>query len=616
VLAAACVLALLTCVDRGFERIRSRPPVSPVPAGATAVVIPLRNVDRLAGQPVAVVLRLRAGDVATRFSVALDGTAIADASIPAGRERRIDAAGYLAAAPSHTVAITADRPGWRVPYLEVANVHGFSRGLVEFVIVPRDRQPATFPWWMALAAGAVLLLLRPDPDWPRGRTARRVHKAAMAIALLIFAAGAASRFVSPYGIILSPGTFVVLACLLYAEALHRVGRIVAPPVWRVVQPRLRYVPHLVVVALVLWSVGRMHRPKTGFTTLIIFGAAFEPSKLPVLRDVPHWVEPGAGYDGQFYAQLALDPLLRTDAIADALDTPSYRARRILLPWIAHVLGRGDPWWTLQAYSLLNVASWALLALLLLRWLPPGSGRATLAWSACLLGEGLLASMRQSVPDGPSVLFMAAGIVALERGRGWGAAAALGLAGLARETNLLATAILMPVPPSRRPLAVAAARAAVAVAPLLLWGLHLWTRGYAPEEAGMRNFNVPLASYVTKWAVTIEDLGRHGWESYARFSLLTLVGLTTQAIFVAWLRDWRSAWWRLGAAYALFMLVLGDAVWEGHPAAVGRILLPMTVAFNVLLPRVRWALFLPLLVLGNASVVVGLDAMKVPWLSGP
>jgi hypothetical protein len=65
-----------------------------------------------------------------------------------------------------------------------------------------------------------------------------------------------------------------------------------------------------------------------------------------------------------------------------------------------------------------------------------------------------------------------------------------------------------------------------------------------------------------------------------------------------------------------MLVLGDAVWEGHPAAVGRILLPMTVAFNVLLPRVRWALFLPLLVLGNASVVVGLDAMKVPWLSGP
>jgi hypothetical protein len=133
---------------------------------------------------------------------------------------------------------------------------------------------------------------------------------------------------------------------------------------------------------------------------------------------------------------------------------------------------------------------------------------------------------------------------------------------------------------------------------------------------MRNFNVPLASYVTKWAVTIEDLGRHGWESYARFSLLTLVGLTTQAIFVAWLRDWRSAWWRLGAAYALFMLVLGDAVWEGHPAAVGRILLPMTVAFNVLLSRVRWALFLPLLVLGNASVVVGLDAMKVPWLSGP
>jgi hypothetical protein len=182
--------------------------------------------------------------------------------------------------------------------------------------------------------------------------------------------------------------------------------------------------------------------------------------------------------------------------------------------------------------------------------------------------------------------------------------------------VLATAILLPSRLSARSVALAAARAALAVAPLLLWGLHLWTRGLAPEDAGLRNFNVPLASYVTKWTVTVDDLARHGWGSYARFSLFTLVAVTTQAVFLAWVRDLRSAWWRLGAAYALFMLVLGDAVWEGHPAAVGRILLPMTIAFNVLLPRVRWAVFLPLLVLGNASVVVGLDAMKVPWLSWP
>ena len=67
------------------------------------------------------------------------------------------------------------------------------------------------------------------------------------------------------------------------------------------------------------GVGQLYRPATGFTTLILFGGQFEGNALPAVRAVPHHIEAGAGYDGQFYAQLALDPLLRSEAITTAID---------------------------------------------------------------------------------------------------------------------------------------------------------------------------------------------------------------------------------------------------------------------------------------------------------
>ena len=51
-----------------------------------------------------------------------------------------------------------------------------------------------------------------------------------------------------------------------------------------------------------------------------------------------------------------------------------------------------------------------------------------------------------------------------------------------------------------------------------------------------------------------------------------------------------------------LFLLGPAVWGGHPGAAGRVVLPMTIAFNVLLPRQRW--FWPLFALGNVTVLGG------------
>ena len=61
-----------------------------------------------------------------------------------------------------------------------------------------------------------------------------------------------------------------------------------------------------------------------------------------------------------------------------------------------------------------------------------------------------------------------------------------------------------------------------------------------------------------------------------------------------------------------MVVLGPDVWGGYPGAALRVVLPMTIAFNLLLPRTRR--FWPLAILGNLSVWYGLDALGVPVLS--
>ena len=61
---------------------------------------------------------------------------------------------------------------------------------------------------------------------------------------------------------------------------------------------------------------------------------------------------------------------------------------------------------------------------------------------------------------------------------------------------------------------------------------------------------------------------------------------------------------------LLMTALGPAVGEGAPGAVPRVVLPMTVAFNMVLPQTRW--FWPVWVLGNLSILHALEVLRVPF----
>ena len=114
----------------------------------------------------------------------------------------------------------------------------------------------------------------------------------------------------------------------------------------------------------------------------------------------------------------------------------------------------------------------------------------------------------------------------------------------------------------------------------------------------------------------------GFESVAPWTILILVSMTVQWLFFVLRPRWQDPWWRVGATYSVLMAVLGDAVWEGYPIAAARVVLPMTLAFNMLLPRGRRPLWWLILLMGNLSVVVSLlDTLKPPGresyrVSGP
>jgi hypothetical protein len=338
---------------------------------------------------------------------------------------------------------------------------------------------------------------------------------------------------------------------------------------------------IALVALFLASVARFYHRGTGFTSLIGLPED-HGNELPALRATPHYVHPaGVAYDGQYYAQLALEPLLRDPAIDRAIDVAPYRARRILFSWTAWVAGLGRPAWVLEAFALQNVVCWLILAALLTRWLPPDSPRQLASWSACLLAFGLLWSVRFALLDGPSLLLLTCAIVAAERGRPLVSAAIVGLSGLARETNLLGAAIL-PLPSDRASAVRLLLAACVIILPLAIWLDYLWSIYRTTTFAATDQFTMPFVSYVGAGRRAVRLLDNPESRGYGLVVLLSIVALSVQSVYLAIARDRQSPWWRLAVPYALLMLVVDRSLWE--PGGINRFLLPLTVGFNVQLSR--------------------------------
>ena len=371
-----------------------------------------------------------------------------------------------------------------------------------------------------------------------------------------------------------------------------------PPRWQV------RAAGIVAVVVFLGLVARLWHPVYGFTALFQLDASNDGVKIAAFRELPVYVHRDTGgYDGLYYAQIAQDPTLRDPALPPAMDNFAYRARRILPPALAWLLGAGQPAAIIHTYALLNVAAWLALAAVLWRLLEVRDARGWLAWAGVLFSAGALGSVRLALTDLVALGILAGALLAAECGRGRLAAAGLAAAGLARETALLAVAGLCQSPWFSKK---NVARGLVVAVPLGAWLAYVrWRAG--PADQGWSNFTWPGTGLLEKWHAVIEALSTVEDRPLAWTTLLATLGLTVQAAFFVVRRDPADRWWRIGAAYTGLMLCLGTAVWEGFPGAATRVLLPLSLAFNVQAHRSR-ASFAWLL-LGNLSVFAGLLTLR-------
>ncbi|MDB6094196.1 MAG: hypothetical protein JWM32_1758 [Verrucomicrobia bacterium] len=352
------------------------------------------------------------------------------------------------------------------------------------------------------------------------------------------------------------------------------------------------------VLLFVGAVARFYHPVYGFTSLIQFDATNEFTMVKEARERPVFINhKSTGYDGLYYAQLAAHPLLRDPALPVAMDNLGYRARRIFASWTAWALALGNRTRALDAYALLNPVCWLGLAALLFNFFPPRSAHDFVAWAGLLFSAGALTSVRFALTDLPALLLLTGVMFAATRGKLNRAVGLLAAAGLTRETSLLAAPVL--VSGSRLK---GFARVALAVIPLVLWLAYVRQVAGA-SDSGWGNFAWPGTKFLEKWQATLNGFDRPDLALLNWTTLLALLALTVQAAWLIARPQWHDLWWRFGIGYAALLLLLGTAVWEGHPGAATRVLLPLNLAFNLLMPRTR--LGLALLILGNLSVPAGL-----------
>jgi hypothetical protein len=202
------------------------------------------------------------------------------------------------------------------------------------------------------------------------------------------------------------------------------------------------------------------------------------------------VEPGVGYDGQWYFYIAHDPLLRAPDPERFLDLPAYRYGRILYPALAWAVALGQPAvlpWSMLFVNLLAVLVGAIACLDLLRQL--GTSRwLVLAYA---FSPPMLIGVSAMLTEPTSIALVTVGVALALRGRHWPAGWALALAVLAREPSML-------VPLAFGLYALARLdwrRGAAYLAPLMLpvaWHLSIWVRmGILPTAQNHDNLTVPF-----------------------------------------------------------------------------------------------------------------------------
>jgi hypothetical protein len=238
----------------------------------------------------------------------------------------------------------------------------------------------------------------------------------------------------------------------------------------------------------LFSIALLSRHEFNAGALVVAGDQYtDPARAP--RGLP--VERhSAGYDGQFYYRLALNPFThRWSEYGIRLDVPTYRQQRILMPLIAWIFSLGNssaiPW----LFLIINIGGVALLAWCSSRLAAPW-------WSAAIwLYPGWLLTLSRDCSEIVEVSLLMATALALQRRR-FALATILGtLAVLAKETALLGIIglTLMQLPAAFAPLIVPV----VAHLALKMLLFNVWQ---AQPSLGTGHFAIPFSGLIHSFSL--------------------------------------------------------------------------------------------------------------------
>lgn len=318
----------------------------------------------------------------------------------------------------------------------------------------------------------------------------------------------------------------------------------------------------VLLGMLSWA--RFEGDVRGF---VCAGSAF--SRPEALAEVPVLSE--YGYDGQFYAVLATDPLVLDVQTMLHLDSPPYRAARVGAPLAAWLLGLGQPGAAVWIYVLLCWAGALALVALLAGWLGERGGS---PWWALAVGMsgGVAASVLRATPDALAVALALVGLWALAHRRHSWAVSLLIAAALTRETMVLAAlgAAVAEILSGRR--RTAALYALLPAGVYGAWRVVLALMlGASPLAAG-GNLGVPLAWVGAKAASLAQGgAGAVGMELWGMLAVLSGLG---GAVVLA-RRSLREAPAAACVLFALLSVVLSSHV-TVEAYAYARVLLPLPV----------------------------------------
>ena len=270
---------------------------------------------------------------------------------------------------------------------------------------------------------------------------------------------------------------------------------------------------------------------------------------PALSDIPRVGR--FGYDGQFYAALAIDPFLRSPETVKALDAPAYRATRILVPMLAWLVSLGRPGVAVVAYQglcwVLSILAIATVA----AWLRRESGS---PWWALVLAAnaGLVTAMFRTTLDGAAACFVVATLwlARTERHREGMATGAAGT--LCREISCIVPLALALNELAARRYRRALGYAVVPLVPALAWQAYM-RAVWHPNVRLPASVGVPAVALVDK-AVAVAGgrgmlLSQEFWGTLAA-CLSVLAGLA-----VAARRDRLEPGRLVFVAFAILALVL-------------------------------------------------------------